>query len=300
MQQSAICIAHSQAQAETIVNQLKAAGFPNNDISVLFPDKRTSHDFAYEKETKTPEGATTGGTFGAGVSAVLGWLAGIGTLAIPGVGFFIAAGPIPAALSGAAIGGTTGGIIGALVGMGIPEYEAKRYEGKVREGNILISVHTDNANERDRAKNIFEQAGADDISTTGESSAQKTATPTVPETPVISKTGAAQSVAGTPITRGPEIAGKAVTTPEATTAVTRIIANVDVGYGNTLYLRGEGAGLSWNKGVPLDNLGGDQWSWSTTSAGNILFKFLINDNVWSTGDNLTVTQGDTFISTPTF
>src|SRR5512135_2159924 len=130
MQQSVICIAHSQAQAETIVTQLKAAGFPNNDISVLFPDKRTSHDFADEKETKTPEGATTGGTFGAGVSAVLGWLAGIGTLAIPGVGSFIAAGPIPAALSGAAIGGTTGGIIGALVGMGIPEYEAKRYEGK--------------------------------------------------------------------------------------------------------------------------------------------------------------------------
>ena len=170
MQQSVIGIATSQAQAETIVDQLKAAGFSNNAISVLFPDKRTSHDFAHEQETKAPEGATTGGTIGASVGAVLGWLAGIGTLAIPGVGPFIAAGPILAALSGAAIGGTTGGILGALVGMGIPEYEAKRYEGKVREGNILISVHTDNASERDRAKAIFEQAGAEDISTTGESS----------------------------------------------------------------------------------------------------------------------------------
>lgn len=158
-------------------------------------------------------------------------------------------------------------------------------------------------------------------------SAQKTVTPTVSETPVAPKTGAAQSVAETPVTPGPKVAEKAVTTPaaaqpamaketvektakpvappqattqEATTAVTRIIANVDVGYGNTLYLRGEGAGLSWDKGVPLDNLGSDQWSWSTVSAGNILFKFLINDKVWSTGDNLTVTQGDTCIATPTF
>ena len=170
MPQSVICITKSQAQAETIVNQLKAAGFSNNDISVLFPDKSTSHDFAHEQETKAPEGATTGGTIGASVGAVLGWLAGIGTLAIPGVGPFIAAGPILAALSGAAVGGATGGIIGALVGMGIPEYEAKRYEGKVRDGNSLISVHTDNASERDRAKAIFEQAGAKDISTTGESS----------------------------------------------------------------------------------------------------------------------------------
>ena len=170
MQQSVIGIANSQAQAETIVDQLKAAGFSNNAISVLFPDKSASRDFAYDKETKAPEGATTGGTVGAGVGAVLGWLAGIGTLAIPGVGPFIAAGPILAALSGAAVGGATGGIIGALVGMGIPEYEAKRYEGKVRDGNSLISVHTDNASERDRAKAIFEQAGAEDISTTGVSS----------------------------------------------------------------------------------------------------------------------------------
>lgn len=170
MQKSVICIAKSHAQAETIVDQLKAAGFPSDDISVLFPDKTASHDFAHEKETKAPEGATTGGTVGAGIGAVLGWLAGIGTLAIPGVGPFVAAGPIMAALSGAAIGGATGGIVGALVGMGIPEYEAKIYEGKIREGNILISVNTDNSDERDRVENIFKQAGAEDISTTGQAS----------------------------------------------------------------------------------------------------------------------------------
>jgi hypothetical protein len=164
------CIAKSETQAEAIVNQLKTAGFLNNDISVLFPDRSSTKDFAHDKQTKAPEGATTGGTLGLGLGAVLGWLAGIGTLAIPGVGPFIAAGPIMGALSGAAVGGATGGLIGALVGMGIPEYEAKRYEGKVKEGSILISVHTDNADERSRAKAIFEQAGAEDIATTGESS----------------------------------------------------------------------------------------------------------------------------------
>lgn len=162
------CIANTQTQAEAIVSQLKTAGFSNEDISVLFPDKSTTKDFAHSKETKAPEGATTGGTVGASLGAVLGWLAGIGSLAIPGVGPFIAAGPIMGALGGAALGGATGGIIGALVGMGIPEYEAKRYEGKVREGNILISVHTDNSDERSRAKDIFEKAGAQDIATSGE------------------------------------------------------------------------------------------------------------------------------------
>jgi hypothetical protein len=168
MKKAVFCIAKTQTQAEAIVNQLKMEGFSNNDISVLFPDKSSTKDFAHEQHTKAPEGATTGGTVGLGVGAVLGWLAGIGSLAIPGVGPFIAAGPIMGALGGAAVGGATGGIIGALVGLGIPEYEAKRYEGKVKGGNILISVHTDNANERARVKDIFEEANAEDISTTGE------------------------------------------------------------------------------------------------------------------------------------
>jgi hypothetical protein len=119
-------------------------------------------------DTKAPEGAATGAAAGATLGGVLGWLAGIGALAIPGLGPFIAAGPIMAALGGAAIGGAAGGLTGALVGMGIPEYEAKRYEGKLREGNILISVHTENAKEIDRVKDIFENAKADDISYTEE------------------------------------------------------------------------------------------------------------------------------------
>jgi L-aminopeptidase/D-esterase-like protein len=170
MKKAVFCIAKTQTQAEAIVDRLKIQGFSNNDISVLFPDKSSTRDFAHEQHTKAPEGATTGGAVGMGVGAVLGWLAGIGSLAIPGVGPFIAAGPIMGALSGAAVGGATGGIIGALVGLGIPEYEAKRYEGKVRSGNILISVHTDNAHERARVKEIFERANAEDISTTGEES----------------------------------------------------------------------------------------------------------------------------------
>jgi hypothetical protein len=168
MKKAVFCIAKNQTQAEAIVGQLKIEGFSNNDISVLFPDKSGTKDFAHEQHTKAPEGATTGGAVGLGIGAVLGWLAGIGSLAIPGVGPFIAAGPIMGALGGAAVGGATGGIVGALVGMGIPEYEAKRYEGKVRGGNILISVHTDNANERARVKDIFKKANAEDISTSGE------------------------------------------------------------------------------------------------------------------------------------
>ncbi len=168
MKKAVFCIAKTQSQAEAIVDQLKVAGFANDDISALFPDKGTSKDFAHEKHTKAPEGAATGGAVGLGVGGVLGLLAGLGSLVIPGVGPFIAAGPIMGALSGAAVGGATGGIIGALVGLGIPEYEAKRYEGKVRDGNILISVHTDDGNQRKRAKDIFERANADDISTTGE------------------------------------------------------------------------------------------------------------------------------------
>jgi hypothetical protein len=170
---SVFCIATSRNQAEQIVGQLKNANFSNNDISVLFPDKGTTRDFAHEKNTKAPEGAVAGAGTGGVIGGALGWIAGIGALAIPGVGPFIAAGPIIAALSGAAVGAAVGGIAGGLIGLGIPELEAKRYEGKVKAGNLLISVHTENSDEISRAKDIFTQAGAQDICTTGEASAPK-------------------------------------------------------------------------------------------------------------------------------
>jgi hypothetical protein len=168
MARSIFCIVHNRPQAENIVDHLKAAGFSNNDISVLFPDKTGTRDFAHEQNTKAPEGAVAGTATGALVGGVLGWLAGIGTLAIPGLGPFIAAGPIMAALSGAAIGGAVGGLAGALIGMGLPEFEAKRYESKVAGGNILVSVHSENSDETERAKEIFEQCGAEDIATASE------------------------------------------------------------------------------------------------------------------------------------
>jgi hypothetical protein len=170
MSKAVFCIAQNIDQTESIVNNLKDAGFSNNDISVLLPDKTSTKDFAYEKHTKAPEGAAIGGTVGLGAGAVLGLLAGIGSLAIPGVGAFIAAGPIMGALSGAAVGAATGGLTGALIGLGIPEYEAKRYEGKIIGGSALISVHTESSEGVDKAKKIFEQAHAEDISSTGESS----------------------------------------------------------------------------------------------------------------------------------
>jgi hypothetical protein len=170
MKRAVYCIARTVEQTEAIIGELRATGFSNGDISVLFPDKGGTRDFAHEHHTKAPEGATAGGVAGMGIGAVLGWIAGIGTLAIPGVGPFIAAGPIMAALSGAAVGGVTGGVLGALVGLGIPEFEAKRYEEKIRSGNILISVHTEDGKERDRAKDIFKRFGADDITTGGEAS----------------------------------------------------------------------------------------------------------------------------------
>ena len=160
----------TESQAERIVDNLKVAGFRNNDISVLFPDKGGTRDFAHEKATKAPEGAAAGAGTGTVVGGVLGWLVGIGSLAIPGVGPFIAAGPIMAALAGAGVGAAVGGLSGALIGLGIPEYEAKQYEGKIREGNILISVHSEDRDEVKRAKEIFERAGAHDISSTGEES----------------------------------------------------------------------------------------------------------------------------------
>jgi len=170
---SVFCIATSRGQADGIVDQLKAANFSNNDISVLFPDKDTTRDFAHEKNTKAPEGVATGVSTGGVIGGALGWVAGIGALAIPGVGPFIAAGPIIAALSGAAVGATVGGIAGGLIGLGIPEIEAKRYEGKIKEGNLLLSVHTENSDEITRAKDIFTKAGAQDICTTGEASTPK-------------------------------------------------------------------------------------------------------------------------------
>ena len=170
---SVFCIATTRAQGEQIVGQLQNANFSANDISALFADKETTRDFAHEKHTKAPEGAATGAGTGAVIGGALGWIAGIGALAIPGVGPFIAAGPIMAALSGAAIGGAVGGIAGGLIGLGIPELEAKRYEGKIKQGNILISVHTENSEEIKTAKEIFNNAGAQDICTTGESAAPK-------------------------------------------------------------------------------------------------------------------------------
>ena len=170
---SVFCITTSRDQADRIVDQLKAAQFSNNDISVLFPDKGTTRDFAHEKNTKAPEGAAAGAGTGGVVGGALGWIVGIGALAIPGVGPFIAAGPIMAALSGAAIGAAAGGIAGGLIGLGIPELEAKRYEGKVKAGNLLLSVHTENAEEISRAKEIFKQAGAQDICVTGDASPPK-------------------------------------------------------------------------------------------------------------------------------
>ena len=167
---SVFCIAPFRHQADQIVNQLKAANFSNNDISVLFPDKATSRDFAHEKHTKAPEGTVTGATTGGVIGGALGWIAGIGALAIPGVSPFIAAGPIMAALSGSAVGAAVGGISGGLIGLGIPEIEAKRYEGKINEGNILISVHTESPGEIGQAKDIFTTAGARDICATGEAS----------------------------------------------------------------------------------------------------------------------------------
>lgn len=176
---SVFCIATSLNQTEQIVDRLKAANFSSNDISVLFPDKATNRDFAHEKNTKAPEGAVTGAGTGGALGGALGWLVGIGALAIPGVGPFIAAGPIMAALGGAAIGAAAGGITGGLIGMGIPELEAKRYEGKIKQGNMLISVHAENSDEISRAKDIFKDAGAQDICTTGESSPPKN--PKAPE-----------------------------------------------------------------------------------------------------------------------
>src|ERR1700694_3366095 len=163
----------SSVQAEQAVDRIAAAGFSHNDISVLLPDTKSSKEFAHEKNTKAPEGTTTGVTTGGIVGGTLGLLAGIGALAIPGLGPFIAAGPIMGALAGLGVGGAVGGLVGALVGMGIPEYEAKRYEGRVKDGGVLLSVHCDTSEQIKRARDLLKETGAQDIASTGEASAHK-------------------------------------------------------------------------------------------------------------------------------
>jgi hypothetical protein len=158
---------------DSAVDALKATGFKNTDISVLFPENEGTKDFAHEKDTKAPEGATAGAGTGALLGGGLGWLVGIGALAIPGLGPFIAAGPIMAALAGAGVGGAVGGLTGALIGMGIPEYVAKRYEGRVKDGGILLSVHSDDSQWTKKAKEILERTGAQDVSSSGEASSEK-------------------------------------------------------------------------------------------------------------------------------
>jgi hypothetical protein len=169
-------IYRDRISVEEAVDSMRAAGFRSTDISVLFPDNQGTKDFAHEKHTKAPEGAAAGAGSGALIGGTLGWLAGIGALAIPGVGAFVAAGPIVAALAGVGAGGALGGIVGALVGMGIPEYEAKRYEGRIKSGGILLSVHCDNSDWVKRAKDMLVHTGAEDIASAGEASADFSAT----------------------------------------------------------------------------------------------------------------------------
>ncbi|HYG98336.1 MAG TPA: PRC-barrel domain-containing protein [Terriglobales bacterium] len=159
---------HDQGKLESAVDRLKSAGFDSNDISVVFPDKNRSSQFAMERNTKAPEGATAGGGTGMVVGGVLGWLAGIGSLAIPGIGPLIAAGPIVAALAGAGVGGAVGGLAGALVGLGMPELEAKRYEKEIKEGRMLLSVRCSDPRFSGTARSILAQTNARDIFETGE------------------------------------------------------------------------------------------------------------------------------------
>ena len=155
-------------EAERAVDALIKAGFDSSDISVLLPEGGGNEAFAHEKHTKAPEGATVGVAAGGAVGGTLGLLVGIGALAIPGLGPFIAAGPIMATLAGLGAGGTVGGLIGALSGMGVPEYEAKRYEGRIKEGGVLLSAHCDTSREIDTAKEVLKRTGAEDIASAGE------------------------------------------------------------------------------------------------------------------------------------
>jgi hypothetical protein len=164
----------SVGQAERAVDTLLQGGFSNGAISVLLPDDSSTRDFAHKKDTKAPEGTTTGVATGGVIGGTLGILAGIGAIAIPGVGPFIAAGPIMGGLAGLGVGGAVGGLIGALVGMGIPEYEAKRYEGRVKDGGVLLSVHCDTSDQITRAKDMLKATGAEDIASAGEATGAKT------------------------------------------------------------------------------------------------------------------------------
>ncbi|MBU6452368.1 MAG: hypothetical protein KGS72_11355 [Cyanobacteria bacterium REEB67] len=173
MKKAVICIVPTESQAENIVDSLRVAGFFPSDISLLMPDTTGVRDMGHEKHSKAPEGTSVGAASGLIAGGALGWLAGIGALAIPGVGPFVAAGPIMAALGGAAIGAAGGGVTGGLIGLGMPEYEAKQYEGKLHEGNVLLSVHTEDAAQVKRAEEIFKAAGAKDIKVSGEEKVKK-------------------------------------------------------------------------------------------------------------------------------
>ncbi len=164
----------SPERAERAVDSIIAAGFSSSDISVLLPDTRSTKEFAHQKETKAPEGTTAGVTTGGVIGGTIGVLAGVGTLAIPGLGPFIAAGPIMAGLAGLGVGGALGGLVGALIGMGIPEYEAKRYEGRVKGGGTLLSVHCDTSDQVSRAKDLLKTTGAEDIASSSESAGEAT------------------------------------------------------------------------------------------------------------------------------
>lgn len=176
MSKSVLCLVPDARRAENVVADLRAAGFVNDDISVLFPDRTGTRDFAVAQGTKAPEGAASGAGAGGAVGGTVGWLVGIGALAIPGVGPFLAAGPILAALSGAAIGAAVGGITGALIGMGVPEFEAKQFEGKLASGHVLISVHVADGEQTKRVKEIYERHGGESITATSDASVpEKTA-----------------------------------------------------------------------------------------------------------------------------
>jgi hypothetical protein len=177
MNKAIIGIVNNREQAESALENLRSAGVPAESISVLLPDKSGTKDFAHEHNTKAPEGAVTGASAGGAIGGTLGLLAGIGALAIPGVGPLIAAGPLMAALSGAAAGAAVGGVAGGLVGLGIPEIEAKRYEGKIKGGNVLLAVHVENRQEQDNAERVLKQSGAEDISSTSEASVPKKQSP---------------------------------------------------------------------------------------------------------------------------
>ena len=173
MKKSVVGIVASQAQAQSIVDDVQAIGVPSSEVSALFPDKDGSRAFAHENHTKAPEGAVAGVGAGGLLGGTLGLLAGIGALAIPGVGPLIAAGPLMGALSGAAAGAAVGGVAGALIGMGIPELEAKTYEGRIRDGNVLLAVHVETSEVEKQVKDIFKRHNAQDVSVTGEASVPK-------------------------------------------------------------------------------------------------------------------------------